>query len=121
MADDKTKTDDGDRRRVAGNQGYEVTYFARKHGITAKEAREIIERVGNDRKKLNAEAKKMSVKRSGEREGNGRPSRDTNQPAHGDRQGADSASSNSIGKAAALGGVVAAGALLWSRRTQISD
>jgi hypothetical protein len=32
-----------------------------------------------------------------------------------------SASSKSIGKAAALGGVVAAGALLWSRRTEISD
>jgi hypothetical protein len=121
MADDKTETGGGDRRRVAGNQGYEVTYFARKHGLTAKEARDIIQRVGNDRKKLNAEAKKTTATRSGERKGSGRRSRDTIQPARDVHRSMRSASSKTIGKAAALGGVVAAGALLWSRRTEISD
>src|SRR5512146_2955350 len=45
-----------DRRRVAGGQAYEVRYFARKHGITIEQAKELIKRVGNDREKLNAEA-----------------------------------------------------------------
>ena len=30
-----------DRRRIARGQPYEVNYFARKHGLTAAEAREI--------------------------------------------------------------------------------
>ena len=34
MADDKTKTGQSDRSRVAGGEGYEVGYFARMHGIT---------------------------------------------------------------------------------------
>ena len=40
----KTKTKRGraaDRRRIARGQPYEVNYFARKHGLTAAEAREI--------------------------------------------------------------------------------
>jgi hypothetical protein len=55
----KPKTTRGraqDRRLVAGGQGYEVNYFATKHGITREQAREIIGRVGNDRAKLNAAA-----------------------------------------------------------------
>ena len=63
MADDKSKTGGGDRKRVAAGQGYEVNYFARKHGLTTEQAREIIERFGNDREKLNAEAEKASKKR----------------------------------------------------------
>ena len=41
----KTKTKRGraaDRRRIALGQAYEVSYFARKHGLTAAEARDII-------------------------------------------------------------------------------
>ena len=34
MADDKTKQGSGDRTRVAAGQGYEVEYFAKKHGLT---------------------------------------------------------------------------------------
>ena len=58
MADNKSKRGGADRRRVAAGEGYEVNYFARKHGITAGEARDIIKRVGDDRDKLNAEASK---------------------------------------------------------------
>jgi hypothetical protein len=39
MADDKTNTGKADRSRVAGSEGYEVSYFARKHGITTEQAR----------------------------------------------------------------------------------
>jgi hypothetical protein len=49
-----------DRSRVAGGQGYEVNYFARKHGITAQQARDLIKEVGNDRDKLNAAAARLS-------------------------------------------------------------
>lgn len=63
MADNKSKRGGGDRKRVAAGQGYEVTYFARKHGLTSEQAREIIKRVGNDREKLNAEAEKVKRRR----------------------------------------------------------
>ena len=62
----KSKTTRGrtqDRRLVAGGQGYEVNYFATKHGITREQAREIIGRVGNDRTKLNAAAARLAKKR----------------------------------------------------------
>lgn len=58
MVDDPKKRGASDRRRVAAGQGYEVSYFARKHGLTTAKAREIIDRVGNDRDKLNAAAEK---------------------------------------------------------------
>jgi hypothetical protein len=38
-----------DSSRVAGGQGYEVNYFARKHGISTQKARELIWLVGNNR------------------------------------------------------------------------
>ena len=60
MADDKSKRGKPDRREVARGDGYEVRYFARKHGITGEQARKLIERIGNDRDKLNAAAAKMS-------------------------------------------------------------
>jgi hypothetical protein len=47
-----------DRKRVAAREGYEVDYFARKHGLSRDEARELIKQVGNDREKLNAAAEK---------------------------------------------------------------
>lgn len=45
-------------RSYAG-QGYEVTRFARKHGITRQQARELIKKIGNDRDKLNEAAVKL--------------------------------------------------------------
>ena len=59
MADDKSKRGAADRKRVAGGEGYEVSYFARKHGISKDQAQDLIKRVGNDRKKLNAAAGKL--------------------------------------------------------------
>ena len=60
MADDKSKVGGGDRARVAGGEGYEVDYFARKHGITADQARELIRQHGNDRAKLDEEASRLT-------------------------------------------------------------
>jgi hypothetical protein len=59
MADDKSKRGGADRRRVAAGEGYEVNYFARKHGITKQQAEDLIKKVGNDREKLNAAAAKL--------------------------------------------------------------
>lgn len=59
MADDKTKTGKADRSRVAAGEEYEVSYLARKHGITAEQARELIARIGNDRAQLDAAAEKL--------------------------------------------------------------
>lgn len=59
MPDDKTKPGPFDRRRVAADQGYEVSYFARKHGISTDQARDLIGRIGNDRDKLDAAAQEL--------------------------------------------------------------
>jgi hypothetical protein len=59
MSDNKTKRGGGDRSRVAAGQGYEVRYFARKHGISKEQAEQLIGRIGNDREKLNAATEKM--------------------------------------------------------------
>ena len=60
MADDKSKRGGGDRARVAKGEGYEVRYFARKHGISREQAEQLISRVGNDRAKLNAAAETLT-------------------------------------------------------------
>ena len=59
MADNLGNRGGRDRSRVAAGQGYELGYFARKHGITRDQARALIARVGNDRAKLNAAAAKL--------------------------------------------------------------
>jgi hypothetical protein len=59
MADSTKNRGQRDRSRVAAGQGYELGYFARKHGISRDEARQLIARVGNDRAKLNAAAAKL--------------------------------------------------------------
>jgi hypothetical protein len=56
MADKKSRRGAKDRRRVSASEGYEVAYFARKHGITAAETRALFAKVGYDREKLNAAA-----------------------------------------------------------------
>ena len=63
MADNKKATGSADRKKVAKSQGYEVAYFARKHGITAEQTRNLIDRVGNDRDKLNKAAEKLKSKK----------------------------------------------------------
>ena len=59
MADDKTFVGGQDRLRVAGEEEYEVSAFARRHGTTPAEVREMIERIGNDRDALEREAAKL--------------------------------------------------------------
>lgn len=60
MADDRSKRGAADRERVAGGEGYEVEYFARKHGITKDQAESLINQIGNDPEKLDAAARKLS-------------------------------------------------------------
>ena len=60
MADDKSKRGAADRSKVAAGEGYEVSYFARKHGISKDQAQKLIKDIGNDRSKLNAAAEKLS-------------------------------------------------------------
>ena len=44
---------------MAGDELYEVEYFASKHGLSQAQARDLIKRVGNDRAKLNEAADKL--------------------------------------------------------------
>jgi hypothetical protein len=59
MPDDKTIADARDRVRVAGDEDYEVQAFARRHGMTPDEVREMIERIGTSREALEREAAKL--------------------------------------------------------------
>jgi Protein of unknown function (DUF3606) len=59
MADDKTKKDGRDRNRVAGGEDYEIEYLAKKTGISAGAARELVRKHGSNRSTLEREAKKL--------------------------------------------------------------
>lgn len=61
MSDNKAEVGAPDRRRVAAEEPYEVDHFARKHGISPDEAKELISRFGNDRATLDREAEKMKL------------------------------------------------------------
>ena len=61
MPDDESHVGEPDRSRVAGGQDYEVRYLGEKYGLTADQARTLIERVGNDREKLDEEARKLGT------------------------------------------------------------
>ncbi|WP_237713970.1 DUF3606 domain-containing protein [Novosphingobium sp. Rr 2-17] len=50
---------------MSGCEAYEVDYFAEKHGLTRDQAQALIDRVGNDRDKLDAEAEKVTKKWEG--------------------------------------------------------
>lgn len=52
-----------DAKLVAAGQPYEVGYFAKKHGITRRQAKDLIDRIGNDRDALNEAAAKLKSKR----------------------------------------------------------
>lgn len=60
MADDKSIIGGADRRQVAGDEAYEVEYFARRHDITAQQARDLIAQHGNNREALDAAAEKLA-------------------------------------------------------------
>ena len=59
MADDKNNRGGRDRAQVAGGEGYEVDYFARKHDISVEQAEELIRTVGNSREKLDEAAGRL--------------------------------------------------------------
>ena len=59
MSDDKSFVGGQDRARVAAEEDYEVQTFARRHGMTPDEVREMIGRIGNDRVALEREAAKL--------------------------------------------------------------
>ena len=52
MADNKNLRDGRDRSRVAGNEAYELQHIAEKMGVSQEAVRKAIEKVGNDRQKL---------------------------------------------------------------------
>jgi hypothetical protein len=59
MADDTSKKDQRDRSRVAAGEDYEVEYLAKKTGISAGAARELIRTHGNNRPTLERAARKL--------------------------------------------------------------
>ena len=60
MSDDTNDRGAQDRSRVAGDQEYEVRYFADKHGISIEQAQQLIDRHGNSRDKLDEAARQMN-------------------------------------------------------------
>ena len=62
MADDKSNAGGRDRATVSGSEAYEVDHFAKRHGITAVQAKTLIEKHGNNRATLDAEAAKLGKK-----------------------------------------------------------
>ena len=60
MRDDKGKTDRRDRMRVAVDENYEVNYLAKEARITREQARDLIERYGNDREMLMKHARNLT-------------------------------------------------------------
>jgi hypothetical protein len=59
MSDNKSHVGEPDRSRVAGGEDYEIQYLAKKHGISAEQARELVNRHGNNRDVLDREASKL--------------------------------------------------------------
>jgi hypothetical protein len=62
MPDNKTIVGGQDRARVAAGEDYEVHDFARRHGVSPDEVRDMISRVGNSREALEREV--MRLKRN---------------------------------------------------------
>ena len=60
MSDNKDMVGGPDRARVAGGEDYEVSDFARRHGVTPDEVREMIARVGNSREALEREVQRTT-------------------------------------------------------------
>ena len=69
MTDDNTRREVSSPSRVAGDQGYELRYFARKHGLSTAQAMDLIRRIGNDRAKLNEAAVRLKRSQGAPRSG----------------------------------------------------
>lgn len=50
-----------DRRTVAASDPSEVSYFAKKHGLTSEQVLDLIKQHGNDRKTLEAAVGKLAT------------------------------------------------------------
>ena len=59
MADNKQNVGEPDRSRVSGSEDYEVDYFARKHGISPAQARDLIREHGSNREALDRAAQNL--------------------------------------------------------------
>ncbi|MBX5253291.1 DUF3606 domain-containing protein [Rhizobium sp. NLR4b] len=59
MADNKSKRGAADRNKVSLSEPYEISYFARKHGISRDEAENIVRRHGPDRDAANKAAERL--------------------------------------------------------------
>jgi len=59
MADSKRKRGKADRAKVSSKQEYEVRFVADKFGISRASVRAIIKRVGNSRRKIYAEIRRL--------------------------------------------------------------
>lgn len=62
MTDSKSTTNNRDRTKVAGEQKYEIHHLAKEAGITADQARQLIQAYGNDREKLMRAAKSLATR-----------------------------------------------------------
>ena len=63
MADDKSKQDNRDRSKVAGDEEYEIGYFASKFGLSLDDVRDLIKQYGNDRDVLDEAARELKKSR----------------------------------------------------------
>jgi hypothetical protein len=63
MPDHKSKCGKPDRSKVSKDQDYEIAYLAHRYNISIAQARELIDRLGNHRERLDGSEK--SYDRSG--------------------------------------------------------
>jgi hypothetical protein len=61
MPDDRTQRGAPDRSRVSGTEDYEIEHFAKHHGLTRQQARDLIAKYGNSRKELVAAVSRMKA------------------------------------------------------------
>ena len=59
MADNRQNLGQPDRSRASTLEGYQVRYFAEKHSMTPDQARELIDRHGDDWETLDRAAKRL--------------------------------------------------------------
>ncbi len=58
MSDNKTKKDQRDRGKVAGGEKYELAYLEDKLNVSRTEIEKAVQKVGNDRNKVEEYLKK---------------------------------------------------------------
>ncbi|WIJ25175.1 DUF3606 domain-containing protein [Devosia sp. RR2S18] len=61
MPDNRDLTGGADRKRLAAEQQYELSYFASRHGLSTDEARQIIEEAGPSREAADAAAERRKL------------------------------------------------------------